>query len=516
MGSLAGSAFRGRPDSIVGSVLAKLLPMSRPETIDPVCGMSVAPGETAHRAEHAGETYHFCSEHCRVKFEEDPASYLEEREKPSARTRPGQDLVYTCPMHPEVEQEGPGDCPKCGMDLEPQTAAPTEESDADLRDMQRRFWISLSLTIPLLIISMSQHVGYDVAARLGATGRWLQFLLSTPVVLWAGALFFQRGYKSVLNRSPNMWTLITLGTGTAYVYSIVALIAPGIFPEAFRHEGTVALHFEAAATIITLILLGQMLELRARKKTGDALRELMELAPDTAIRIEAGEEREVPLDEIREGDLLRVRPGDQVPVDGEIQEGSSSVDESMITGEAMPVAKQPGDQVTGGTLNKQGSFKMEARKVGSDTALSQIVELVGKAQRSRAGIQDLADKVAAWFVPAVILVAIVPFLVWSFFGPAPAMGSAPVPETQQTTGIGAGTVTGATAPGVSGDGGGRKLPIVPIGVGGAVLAAIVVGVVVFSGGGDSAAGGSGQVEPAAGTFAGFAVRVLLCDSGEWK
>lgn len=401
----------------------KSMSETTPQATDPVCGMDVDPEAAEYTAEHNGETYYFCSENCLETFQDDPEAQLQEDQddQPPA----DEEAIYTCPMHPEVEQRGPGDCPKCGMDLEPKTAAPDDSDEHELKQMKRRFWVSAALTVPLLVISMSHMIGWDLAGQLGTWGRWLQLVLCTPVVLWAGALFFKRGYKSVINLSLNMWTLISLGTGTAYIYSIVALLSPNIFPPAFRQAGVVPLHFEAAATIITLILLGQMLELRARKKTGDALRELMELAPETARRInDDGEEEEIPLDDVQEGDTLRVKPGDSVPVDGEITDGSSSIDESMITGEAMPVDKEPGDEVTGGTLNKEGSFKMTAQHVGEDTALSQIVEMVGQAQRSRADIQELADKVAAWFVPAVIVIAVISFIAWAWLGPDPALSYA--------------------------------------------------------------------------------------------
>ncbi len=383
---------------------------------DPVCGMTVDPASAKHKATHEGTSYAFCSQGCREKFEADPERYLGEGEREAPQPGPDEAVIYTCPMHPEVKQEMPGDCPKCGMALEPETVA-LEEDDSELRDMNRRFWTGVVLSLPLVVIAMGGHIGLDMSRWMSLeTSRWLQFVLATPVVLWCGAPFFVRGWRSIANRSLNMFTLIAIGTGAAYIYSIIALLWPGLFPHGFRHGGEIALHFEAAAVIITLVLMGQMLELRARKKTGAALRKLMELAPDTAIVIRDGQERELPLKEVRKGDILRVKPGQNVPVDGVITEGRSSIDEAMITGEAMPVEKVEGDSVIGGTSNKQGSFKMKAERVGSETALSQIVQMVGKAQRSKAPIQQLADTVAGYFVPAVIGIAILTFIVWALVG----------------------------------------------------------------------------------------------------
>lgn len=341
--------------------------------------------------------------------------------------KPAGQTIYTCPMHPEVEQDHPGTCPKCGMALELKTvSAETEEDDEELRDMSRRFWIGAALTLPIFVIAMAHLVPAWSRSELvsGTVSRWTQFILSTPVVWWAGWPFFQRGWRSVVNRHLNMFTLIAMGVGTAYVFSAVAMLIPGIFPPAFARHGGVDIYFEAAAVIVVLVLLGQVLELRARKRTGSAIRALLDLAPRTARVIRNGEEQELPLDAVAIGDHLRVRPGDKIPVDGKVLEGRSSVDESMITGEAIPVEKSTGDSVTGGTVNGTGSFIMEATRVGSDTLLSQIVDMVAQAQRSRAPIQGLADKVAGYFVPAVIVVAVLTFIGWSIFGPEPSFAYA--------------------------------------------------------------------------------------------
>jgi Cu+-exporting ATPase len=387
---------------------------------DPVCGMTVDPAKTPHHAEHGGATYHFCSAGCRTKFLADPERYL--TPAPAAAPMP-EGTVYTCPMHPEVRQIGPGDCPICGMALEPEVASATEEPNAELADMKRRFWIGLTLTLPVFALEMGGHI-LDLSHTLGQqTSNWIQFGLATPVVLWAGWPFFVRGARSLATRNLNMFTLIAMGTGIAWGFSVLATLAPGLFPAAFRaHDGAVAVYFEAAAVITVLVLLGQVLELRARAETSGAIRALLNLAPATARRLdETGGDMDVPLDQIKVGDRLRVRPGDKVPLDGAVLEGRSNVDESMVTGEAMPVAKAVGDSVIGGTLNGQGSLVIRAEKVGSDTMLARIVQMVAKAQRSRAPIQRLADRVAAWFVPAVIAVAILAFAVWAVAGPEPAM-----------------------------------------------------------------------------------------------
>ena len=394
--------------------------------VDPVCGMNVDPATSEHRAEHEGSTYHFCSAGCRAKFVADPEKYLAPKSKPEVQAQGSQKgVIYTCPMHPQVRQEGPGNCPICGMALEPEAVALTDEPNPELIDMTRRFWVGTALAVPLLVLEMGAHIpGLDlhrvIPARLSI---WLQFLLATPVVLWAGWPFFVRGWASLVNRSLNMFTLIAIGTGAAYLFSLVATFTPGIFPAGFRGaEGLVAVYYEAAAVITVLVLLGQVLELRARERTSGAIRALLDLAPKTARRISAsGDDEEVPVDDVHVGDRLRLRPGNSVPVDGEVLEGRSAVDESMVTGESMPVEKTPGDKLIGGTLNTTGSIVMRAEKVGSETMLSRIVRMVADAQRSRAPIQRLADVVSGWFVPAVIAVAILAFVVWAIFGPDPAL-----------------------------------------------------------------------------------------------
>ncbi|WP_094463123.1 heavy metal translocating P-type ATPase [Pannonibacter phragmitetus] len=400
---------------------AAAAPDSAHKVQDPVCGMMVDPHTTAHKAEHAGRPYYFCSASCHEKFLADPERYLD----PAAATERAEPVrdgtIYTCPMHPEVRQVGPGSCPICGMALEPVLVSLDAGPNEELIDMTRRFWIGLVLTLPVFVLEMGGHLlGLDhlISQR---TSNWIQMLLATPVVLWAGWPFFQRGWQSLVNRSLNMFTLIAMGTGAAWIYSMVATLAPGIFPDQFRqHDGSVAVYFEAAAVITVLVLLGQVLELRARESTSGAIRALLDLAPKTARIIrDDGTEEEVQLDSVHVGDRLRVRPGEKVPVDGEVIEGRSAVDESMVTGESMPVTKEAGSKAIGGTMNQSGALVIEARKVGRDTMLSQIVQLVAEAQRSRAPIQRLADQVSAWFVPAVILVAILAFVAWSIWGPEP-------------------------------------------------------------------------------------------------
>lgn len=391
------------------------------EVTDPVCGMTVDPHHTDHRASHAGKTWYFCSARCQQKFERDPDAYLQGDDTPAEPAPPG--TIYTCPMHPEIRQEGPGDCPICGMALEPETVSADTGPSEELKDMTRRFWIGLALALPVLVLEMGGHVfGLDhlIAPQVS---NWIQLLLATPVVVWAGRPFFVRGWRSIMRRSLNMFTLIAIGTGAALVYSLLATIVPGIFPETFRQtDGSVAVYFEAAAVIVVLVLLGQVLELRAREKTSGAIRALLDLAPATARRLDdENQEEEVSLDKVQVGDRLRVRPGDKVPLDGEVLEGRSNIDESMVTGEPLAVRKEAGDGVIGGSINGQGSFIMRADKVGRDTMLSQIVQMVASAQRSRAPIQGLADRVAGVFVPAVILVAVVAFIAWSLWGPAPPM-----------------------------------------------------------------------------------------------
>ncbi len=392
---------------------------------DPVCGMSVTIAGAKHMMTHEGSHYYFCHAGCQTKFEADPKKYLEPQPEPEPAP-PG--TTFTCPMDPEIVQEGPGTCPICGMALEPMGIPTGEEGpNLELIDFTRRFWVGAVLTLPILVIAMGPLVGLPVKEWLGhQNSQWAELLLATPVVLYSGWPFFERCWASFVNRALNMWTLIGVGVGAAYLYSLVATVAPDIFPQAFRGTGgTVAVYFEAAAVIVVLVLLGQLLELRARERTGGAIRALLDLAPKTALRVGAdGNEEEVSLDDVQVGDLLRVRPGDSIPVDGVVNEGHSSVDESMLTGEPVPVEKTPGEPVTGGTINKTGSFVMEAKRVGSETMLSQIVNMVAEAQRSRAPIQKLADVVAGYFVPVVFAVAVAAFAAWSLWGPEPAMAFA--------------------------------------------------------------------------------------------
>ncbi len=387
---------------------------------DPVCGMTVDPHSAKHRAEHNGHPFYFCSAGCRTKFLADPERYLNPAEASAAPVPEG--TVYTCPMHPEVEQIGPGSCPFCGMALEPLLATAETGPSPELVDMTRRFWIGLVLTLPVFILEMGGHL-FGIADRIGQqNANWAQLVLATPVVLWAGWPFFERGWHSITSRNLNMFTLIAIGTGAAWIYSVAATLAPGLFPAAMRghHDGAVPAYFEAAAVITVLVLLGQILELRARDSTSGAIRALLDLSPKTARLIRPdGSEEEVQADEIAAGDRLRVRPGEKVPVDGTVLEGRSSLDESMVTGESMPVSKESGSTVIGGTLNGSGSLVIRAEKVGRDTMLARIVQLVAEAQRSRAPIQRLADRVAGWFVPAVIAVALLAFAAWWTFGPEP-------------------------------------------------------------------------------------------------
>jgi Cu+-exporting ATPase len=394
-------------------------------TIDPVCGMTVDPAASKHLLEHGGVTYHFCCAGCRTKFEADPAKYLAPKATP-APAKPG--AVYTCPMHPEIRQQGPGSCPKCGMALEPMEVTAEAGPNHELIDMTRRFWIGLVLALPVFILEMGSHIpalGMDRLVPMQIS-IWIQFVLSTPVVLWAGWPFFQRGWASVVSRNLNMFSLIALGTGAAYLYSLVATFAPGIFPAGFRdRDGTVAVYFEAAAVITVLVLLGQVLELRAREQTGGAIRALLNLAPKTTRRLrDSADDEEIPVDQVAVGDRLRIRPGDGVPVDGVVTEGRSAVDESMVTGESLPSAKETGGRLIGGTVNGTGALVMRAEKIGSDTMLARIVAMVADAQRSRAPIQRMADTVAGWFVPAVLLAAVLAFAAWSIWGPAPSMSYA--------------------------------------------------------------------------------------------
>jgi len=388
---------------------------------DPVCGMSVDPHTAKHRHDHEGRTYYFCSGRCREKFMADPMKYLAAEKAPPAPVPAG--TIYTCPMHPEIRQEGPGSCPICGMALEPELATVDTGPNPELIDMTRRFWIGLALALPVFVLEMGGHM-IDLHQWIGQqTSNWMQLVLATPVVLWAGWPFFERGWASVRSGNLNMFTLIAIGTGVAWLYSIVATLTPDLFPETMRgHDGSVAVYFEAAAVITVLVLLGQVLELRAREQTSGAIRALLDLSPKMARRIRAdGSDEDVNLDEVASGDRLRVRPGERVPVDGEIIEGRSALDESMVTGESMPVTKSTGDTVVGGTMNQSGSFVMRADRVGRDTTLARIVQMVAEAQRSRAPIQRLADQVSAWFVPTVIAVAVMAFVAWSIWGPEPRL-----------------------------------------------------------------------------------------------
>src|SRR5262245_50482752 len=411
-------------------------------TRDPVCGMQLDPARASAKLERGGTTYFFCCDGCLNLFRADPAKYAAApgsgprmheghggTSPPPARPSPARTPVqYTCPMHPQIVRDRPGACPLCGMALEPLTPTAEAEDDTELRDMRRRFWIGFVLTLPLLLIGMSEMIPH-FAARHEAAGQlmsWIQLALATPVVLYCGWPFFERGWASIVNSSPNMFTLIALGTGVAYLYSVVATLFPGLFPPTLRtHNGVVGVYYETAAAITVLVLFGQVIELRARSRTGAAIRALLALAPRTARRLsDDGREEDVPLESVVAGDRLRVRPGERIPVDGSVLEGRSTVDESMITGEPMPVDKGSGDRLIGGTVNGTGGFVMRAERVGADTLLAQIVRLVGEAQRSRAPIQGLADVVSAWFVPAVIVIAALAFLVWMIVGPEPRLAHA--------------------------------------------------------------------------------------------
>ncbi len=391
---------------------------------DPVCGMSVDPHRAKHKAEHGGRTFYFCCAGCRTKFLADPARYLTEKQLPTEPVPEG--TLYTCPMHPEIEQVGPGACPICGMALEPTVVTADAGSNPELADMTRRFWVGLAFALPVFILEMGSHIAGSHGILDQQLSTWTQLALATPVVLWAGWPFFERGWASVVSRNLNMFTLIAMGTGVAFLYSLVATVAPGIFPDAVKGpHGAVPVYFEAAAVITVLVLLGQVLELRARDQTSGAIRALLDLAPKRARRIAAnGNEEDIALDDVRAGDRLRVRPGEAVPVDGEVVEGRSSIDESMVTGESMPVTKERQAKVIGGTMNQTGSFVMRADKVGRETMLAQIVQTVAQAQRSRAPIQRLVDRVSAWFVPLVIAVAALAFAIWMIWGPEPRLAYA--------------------------------------------------------------------------------------------
>ncbi len=399
---------------------------------DPVCGMDVTPEKAAGKTEHKGKTYYFCSVKCLEKFKQDPEEFLDKARKDKRKQTVKDDRrEYTCPMHPEVLQIGPGSCPKCGMDLEPKVISLEEEEEsAELKDWLRRLRVAAVLSLPVLLLAMGEVIpgvgGWIEGLAAPRTRTWIELSLATPVVLWAGWPILKRYWQSLVNRSMNMFTLIGLGVGVAYLYSVVATLWPEFFPASFRGaEGEVAVYFEAAAVITTLVLLGQVMEARARSQTGKAIRALLGLAAKTARRIaEDGNEADVPLEEVEVGDRLRVRPGEKVPVDGVVLEGTSSIDESMITGEPLPAAKEPGDPVTGATVNQTGSLIMKAERVGADTLLSQIVQMVAEAQRSRAPIQKLADMVAGYFVPAVVTVSLTTFVVWAWIGPEPRMAHA--------------------------------------------------------------------------------------------
>jgi len=393
--------------------------------VDPVCGMTVDPAATPHHASTGGTTSYFCSAACRDKFVADPGKYLSPATAAPAPPAPG--AIWTCPMHPEIRQDHPGACPICGMALEPVTVSAEAGPSRELADMTRRFWFALALSLPVFVLEMGGHLMPGLHRLVPPmVSIWIQFALATPVVLWAGWPFFARGWASLRSRNLNMFTLIAMGTGVAWGYSVVATLAPGAFPQAFRDMGgAVAVYFEAAAVITVLVLLGQVLELRARERTSGAIRALLNLAPKTARRIGAdGRDEEVPLEAVMVGDRLRVRPGEKVPVDGTVAEGHSALDESMVTGESMPVTKAVGDAVIGGTINQSGALVVVAERIGRDTMLARIVQMVADAQRSRAPIQRLADQVAGWFVPVVLLVAVIAFAAWALWGPEPRLAHA--------------------------------------------------------------------------------------------
>lgn len=393
------------------------------QVVDPVCGMAVDPETSSHRFDHHGHIYHFCSAGCRAKFAAAPEQYLEKASAEPQHPQVPEGTVYTCPMHPQIRQIGPGTCPICGMALEPDLVSLDDQPNPELADMTRRFWVGLALALPAIVLEMGGHLVGGHGWVEQTLSNWIQLAFATPVVLWAGWPFFVRGWQSVITRNLNMFTLIAMGVSVAFAYSVVATVAPGIFPPAFRsHDGAVAVYFEAAAVITVLVLLGQVLELRAREATSGAIKALLDLAPKTARLVdENGADHEVAIDSLNVGDKLRVRPGEKAPVDGIIIEGRSSMDESLVTGESMPVTKESGAKVIAGTLNQSGGFVMRAEKVGRDTLLSQIVQMVAQAQRSRAPIQRLADHVAGWFVPAVIVVALLAFGAWALFGPEPRL-----------------------------------------------------------------------------------------------
>jgi Cu+-exporting ATPase len=398
------------------------------DVVDPVCGMTISPADSVGEVEHDGQMYYFCNDSCLQRFKADPQRFVAlDAERNTSRAPEDLEAEYTCPMHPEIRQKGPGACPICGMALEPVNVSLEEQPNEELEDMTRRFRWSLVLTVPILLVMVDEFLpGQPLHARMDAgLLNWIELALATPVVLWGGWPFFVRGWASVVSRNLNMFTLIALGVGAAYGFSVVATLAPDFFPHSFRMGGAVAVYFEPAAAIVVLVLLGQVLELRARGRTSAAIRSLLGLAPKTARRIDPdGTERDVPLADVYVRDRLRVRPGERIPVDGVVVEGATSIDESMVTGEPIPVEKNPGDQVTGGTVNGTGTIVVDARRVGSDTLLAQIVRMVSEAQRSRAPIQRLADAVSGWFVPIVVVVAVVTFVAWSLVGPEPRLAYA--------------------------------------------------------------------------------------------
>ena len=392
------------------------------QVTDPVCGMQVDPAATKHHAEHGGQAYHFCSEGCRAKFVASPETYIDQSDRTAPQAAPG--AIWVCPMHPQIRRDGPGTCPICGMALEPEEPSLDDRPNPELVDFTRRVWVGAILTVPLLAVSMvAEMLGIELVPA--AWNAWVQLALAAPVVLWAGWPFFVRGWASIVTRHFNMFTLVSIGVGAAFAYSVVATVAPQLFPMSFRMHGMVPVYYEAAAVVVTLVLLGQVLELRARAATGRAIRALLDLAPKTALRVgKDGKDEEISLDAVAEKDRLRVRPGEAIPVDGVVVEGRSRVDESMLTGEPAPVLKEEGASVTGGTVNGTGALLIEARAVGSDTVLARIVKMVAQAQRSRAPIQAVADRVSGWFVPLVVLIAIVTFVVWNVAGPEPRFGHA--------------------------------------------------------------------------------------------
>ena len=431
-------ALQPRPVSFAKPTTRRALPMMQPApaateatAIDPVCGMTVQPATAAGFYEYQGKTYYFCATSCLTKFRTDPIHYLTPPEQRIPRVMPvpsGGVVEYICPMDPEVIETKPGACRICGMALEPKVVSLEAERNSELEDMSRRFWICLGPSLLVMLLAMADMIpGLSLPqAIIGSTRNWVQWLLATPVVLWGGWPFFQRGWTSVVNRAPNMFTLIAMGTGAAYGYSTVATVAPTLLPSSFRlHDGSTAVYFEAAAVITVLVLLGQVLELKARSQTSSAIRSLLRLAPKTARLIKPdGREEDVPLEHIQVGHRLRVRPGERVPVDGMVQEGTTSVDESMITGESIPVEKAIGVRVTGGTINGTGGIVMVAERVGRDTMLARIVQMVSEAQRSRAPIQRLADVTAAYFVPLVVAVALITAVAWAIWGPEPKLAYA--------------------------------------------------------------------------------------------